>query len=297
MTDHVTTQTAVVATLPDGTQIAVDQLPTGELVQIVKLYDGAADSTNAASVSAAGALKVDGSAVTQPVSGPLTDAQLRASAVPVTGPLTLAQFVGATENVTGSVAVTNFPATQPVSAAALPLPTGASTEATLALIKAKTDNIDVALSTRTKPADTQKVDGSAVTQPVSGPLTDAQLRATPVPVSGTVTITDGSGPVTVDGTVAVSNFPATQPISAVALPLPAGAATDASLTTLDTDLKAEIGVVGPAPSAYTVLDRLSQNGRKLDALTSSVATEATLKKLLAALSKPVAPSYSTLLHR
>lgn len=32
-----------------------------------------------------------------------------------------------------------------------------------------------------------KVDGSAVTQPVSGPLTDAQLRATPVPVSGTVT--------------------------------------------------------------------------------------------------------------
>jgi hypothetical protein len=55
---------------------------------------------------------------------PLTDAQLRASAVPV-------------------------------SAAALPLPSGASTEATLALIKAKTDNIDVAVSTRTKPADQQ----------------------------------------------------------------------------------------------------------------------------------------------
>lgn len=59
-----------------------------------------------------------------------------------------------------------------------------------------------------------RVDGSAATQPVSGtvtanagsgtfavsgPLTDAQLRATAVPVSGTVTITDGSGPVTVDG--------------------------------------------------------------------------------------------------
>src|SRR6185437_661685 len=56
---------------------------------------------------------------TQPVSGPLTDTQLRATAVPI-------------------------------SAASLPLPTGASTEATLALIKAKTDNIDVALSTRTK---------------------------------------------------------------------------------------------------------------------------------------------------
>jgi hypothetical protein len=35
------------------------------------------------------------------------------------------------------------------------------------------------------------------TQPVSGPLTDAQLRATAVPVSGTVTITDGAGAVNV----------------------------------------------------------------------------------------------------
>ena len=75
-----------------------------------------------------------------------------------------------------STAVSNFPAVQPVSATALPLPTGASTEATLAAIKAKTDNLDVALSTRTKPSDVQAV---------SGPLTDTQLRATPVPVSTT----------------------------------------------------------------------------------------------------------------
>lgn len=34
-------------------------------------------------------------------------------------------------------------------------------------------------------------DQSAV--PVSGPLTDTQLRATPIPVSGTVTVTDGAG--------------------------------------------------------------------------------------------------------
>lgn len=32
-------------------------------------------------------------------------------------------------------------------------------------------------------------------------LTDAQLRATPVPISGTVTVTDGSGPLTVDGSI------------------------------------------------------------------------------------------------
>lgn len=64
-----------------------------------------------------------------------------------------------------------------VDASSLPLPSGASTEATLALIKAKTDNLDVLLSTRA----------------VTG-LTDVQLRATPVPVSGTVTANAGTGP-------------------------------------------------------------------------------------------------------
>lgn len=45
------------------------------------------------------------------------------------------------------------------------------------------------------------VDDGGASITVDGPLTDAQLRAAPVPVSGTVTVTDGSGPLTVDGTV------------------------------------------------------------------------------------------------
>jgi len=65
--------------------------------------------------------------------------------------------------------------TQPISAASLPLPSGAATEATLALIKAKTDNLDVALSTRA----------------VTG-LTDTQLRASAVPISGTITANVGT---------------------------------------------------------------------------------------------------------
>lgn len=48
----------------------------------------------------------------------------------------------------------------------------------------------------------------------SGPLTDTQLRATPVPVSGTF-------------------WQATQPVSAAALPLPSGASTEATLSTLN----------------------------------------------------------------
>lgn len=69
------------------------------------------------------------------------------------------------------------------------------------------------------------VTGTGGTFPVTGSfLTDAQLRATPVPVSGTVTVTDGAGALTVDGTVAISGsvavtgtfWQATQPVSIAA---------------------------------------------------------------------------------
>jgi hypothetical protein len=67
--------------------------------------------------------------------------------------------------------------TQPISAATLPLPSGASTEATLALVKAKTDNLDVALSTRTKPTDLQKaVLNSSAGNPVNVVLKDSIYR-------------------------------------------------------------------------------------------------------------------------
>ena len=72
----------------------------------------------------------------------------------------------------------------------------------------------------------------------SGPLTDVQLRATPVPVSGTVSVTepvsvdDNGGSLTVDGTF----FQATQPISAATLPLPTGASTLAGQTQPGVDI-------------------------------------------------------------
>lgn len=128
------------------------------------------------------------------------------------------------------------------------IPTRAS-EATLLAIKAKTDNLDVLLSTRA----------------VTG-LTDAQLRASAVPVSaaalplpagaataalqtqpgidigdvtvnnaagaGAVNIQDGGNSITVDGPLTDAQLRATAvPISAAALPLPAGAATEATLAT------------------------------------------------------------------
>lgn len=124
---------------------------------------------------------------TQPVSGPLTDTQIRATALPISGTVTAnagtgtmavslatapttpvtgtfwqaTQPVSGTVTVTdgagsltvdGSISVSNFPATQPVSgtvtanagtgtmavsAASLPLPTGAATETTLAALNTK----------------------------------------------------------------------------------------------------------------------------------------------------------------
>jgi hypothetical protein len=131
-----------------------------------------------------------------------------------------------------------------------------ATEATVALIKAKTDNLDVALSTRTKPADQQHVliDNAAVeiTNDVGNPL----------------------------------------PVSATALPLPTGASTEATLALIAKD--ATLGTVVDQPGVYTVLDRL----KKIDVNTKGVATEATLRQVLTALqARPKAPATATLLHR
>lgn len=219
---------------PDGTEAAVlTAAPGSDTGQ-------AAIAVRVISQLGAGAGGGDGSG--------LTDTQLRAAPVPVSG-----TFWQATQPVSGSF----YQATQPVSAAALPLPSGASTEATLAAIKAKTDNLDVLLSTRTKAADQQHVivDSSSsvavtgtfwqATQPVSiaasvavtGPLTDTQIRATPLPVSGTVTV--GNASLAVTGAF----FQATQPVSAAALPLPAGASTAAKQPALGTAGTASVDVL------------------------------------------------------
>lgn len=63
-----------------------------------------------------------------PVTGPLTDTQLRATAVPVSGPLTDTQLRATAVPVSGPLTDTQLRATAvPISAAALPLPTGATT--------------------------------------------------------------------------------------------------------------------------------------------------------------------------
>jgi len=225
---------------PDGTLVVVGSgLPValdvnGQLASLLtelgqKLEPGQAVALDAATLAAlesitaavTGTVSVSNLPATQPVSGPLTDAelravplpvsfpadeagltdaQLRAAAVPVSGTVavsnqpsggatevtlasvlaelgqkleagqavaldaaTLAALESITAAVTGTVAVSNLPSTQVVSAATLPLPDGAATQATLASVLA-----------------------ALALVAVTGPLTDSQLRSTAVPVSGTV---------------------------------------------------------------------------------------------------------------
>jgi hypothetical protein len=144
--------------------------------------------------------------------------------------------------VTGPISVNILDAGPPLNInppATLPLPTGAATSGRQDTANTSLANLDVALSTRTKPSDQQHVivDSSA-SLAVTGPLTDTQLRATAVPVS---LATAPTTPVTgtffqatqpVSGTVAVASVGGTTAVSAAALPLPAGAATDATLSQL-----------------------------------------------------------------
>jgi hypothetical protein len=112
----------------------------------------------------------------------------------------------------GRVPVDGSGVTQPISAIALPLPTGAATEsrqadgnASLTSIDSKTPvlvggQVPVVISASvpvTGPLTDAQMRFAPVpvlvsgTAAVTGPLTDAQLRATPVPISGTVTASTG----------------------------------------------------------------------------------------------------------
>lgn len=117
-------------------------------------------------------------------SGPLTDTQLRLTPVPVSGTVAATQSgtwtvqPGNTANTT-AWKVDGSAVTQPVSGT---VSANASQTGTWTVQPGNTANTTA-----------WKVDGSAVTQPVSGPLTDTQIRLTPLPISGTVT---ASGPLT-----------------------------------------------------------------------------------------------------
>lgn len=159
---------------------------------------------NSATVTAGNALKVDGSASTQPVSGSVTANQ------------------GGTwdlNNITGTVS----------------LPTGAATAAKQpALGTAGTASADVITVQGIASMVALKVDGSAVTQPVSGTVTANQGGTWTVQPGNTanttpwlVTLNQGgnSATVTASNALKVDGSAVTQPVSIASLPAGGGRST------------------------------------------------------------------------
>jgi hypothetical protein len=336
-----------------GATVAADEI-AGVLHQRVKI--GIGTDGSATDVSSSNPMPVTGTvtantglsqpltdaqlrAATVPISGtvtantglsqPLTDSQLRAAAVPVSG-----TFFQATQPVSGTVTANtglSQPLTDaqlrasavPVSVGSIALPTGASTSALQTTGNTSLSNIDGKLPALV--SSRVPVDGSGVTQPVSGtfwqatqpvsiassvpvtgPLTDAQLRASDVPISGTVTANTGlsqpltdaqlrasavpiSGTVTantgltqpltdtqlrataiqIEGTVSGTAVPvsgtffqATQPVSIAASVAVTGPLTDAQLRASDVPITGTVTANTPSTGAigFPALSQATQVG-------------------------------------
>jgi hypothetical protein len=220
----------------------------------------AVNALEAISAVVSGAVSVTNFPATQLVAGPLTNGELRAAPVPVSGTVTVEGGGGGGDGdsltdeelraspvaVSGTVAISN-PTANPE--------TGLATEATLADILTELG---------------QKYEGGAIaldaptlaaleTIAVTGPLTDAQLRAATVPVSGTVTANLGT-----------IGSAATQ-------------ATLASVLAAVDGLEAALGTTADAASASTVVGRLKEIAADLDVSLSTRASQATLDLVLAKL--------------
>lgn len=123
---------------------------------------------------------------------------------------------------------TFWQATQPVSAASLPLPSGAATESTLNSIGALlVSGIPVTALPAGLATGAKQDAGNTSLASI-----DSKLSALTACDTGAVVIAGGS--VAVTGTF----WQATQPISATALPLPTGAATEATLAALSAKITA-----------------------------------------------------------
>lgn len=164
---------------------------------------------------------------------------------------------GTTQPISGTVAVSNFPAIQPVSQS------GTWTIGRTWSLLNTTDSVNIG--------------NFPASQAVTGPLTDTQLRASPVPVSGSFTLPTGSATfaaqasgnaslasidskiTTTANGVKVDGSAVTQPISAASLPLPSGAATSALQTTGNSTLSTISSQLPSSLGAKIIANSLAVN--------------------------------------
>jgi len=200
-----------------GATVAADDI-SGVLHQRVKI--GVGGDGVAVDVSSSNPMPVSGTVTANTgLSQPLTDSQLRAAAVPVSGTFfqaTQPVSIAASVPVTGPLTDAQLRASAvPVSVGSIALPTGASTLSEQQSQTTLLGTIDT--DTGAIAASVASIDGK-----------------NPALVSGRVPV-DGSG---VTQPVSGTFFQATQPVSAAALPLPSGASTETTLAAVEVDTSA-----------------------------------------------------------
>jgi len=224
------------------------------------------------SLTTTGALRIDGSAVTQPVSGTFWQATQ-----PVSG------TVAATQS--GTWNVTNISGT-------VSLPTGAATAA-------NQSTANGSLATIATNSGTQATAANQSSQLTQETLINTRLGDITTPAAGTVNsrlagITTALGsPFQAGGsigntafgitgalptganTIGAVNINGTVPVSAASLPLPTGAATSAAQTTGNASLAAIGTVSGATSDAAATAGGTGTDAAKLRLMTSQLATIAT----------------------
>ena len=163
-----------------------------------------------------------------------------------------------------------FQATQPISAASLPLPSGASTEATLGTRLSESDfDTKTGALTETAPAtDTASSGVNGRLQRVAQRLTSLIALLPAALVSGRLDVNIGASPATVP--VSGTFFQATQPVSAVSLPLPTGAATAANQATEITSLANLDAALSSRLAEATFAGRINTQGQKTMAASTPI---------------------------
>lgn len=155
----------------------------------------------------------------------------------------------------GALRTDSSATTQPISASSLPLPTGASTSAlqttgnsSLSSIDTKTPALGQALAAASVPVVLTAAQITTLTPLTSITVTQSTGTNLHTVVDTLPSIPAGANAI---GSVSVSNFPATQPVSAVSLPLPTGAATETTLSALNTKITTTANGVKVDGSAVT----------------------------------------------
>jgi hypothetical protein len=139
------------------------------------------------------------------------------------------------DSINGRLKVDGSGVTQPISAASLPLPTGAALDSSLTTID----------------TDLKATQPRSVTNFPAGFNVNNQPTVNQGNAGVQKWLVDGSG--------------VTQPISAVSLPLPTGAALDSSLATLDADLKVSQPRAVTQTTSPWVIQPVDEQGNKIQA--------------------------------